>query len=235
MAAARAVQARTAAPTLFSIGQVLAKLTPEFPDLSPSKLRFLEAERLVAPARTESGYRKFSHADIERLRFVLTMQRDHYLPLKVIRVQLEDFDAGRVEKLAPPARLPGSILDSERRLTRADLLREAGATAPLLADAVSHSLLPAADAYGEDAVLLLRSLVELQRFGLEPRHLRGFRQAAEREVGLIDSAVEPIRRRPGAESRARAAELGREIAARLEVIRTALVRSALERLDRQLR
>jgi len=84
-------------------------------------------------------------------------------------------------------------------------------------------------------VLLLRSLVELQRFGLEPRHLRGFRQAAEREVGLIDSAVEPIRRRPGAESRARAAELGREIAARLEVIRTALVRSALERLDRQLR
>jgi len=232
MAAARAAQARSAAPTLFSIGQVLAKLTPEFPDLSPSKLRFLEAERLVSPARTESGYRKFSHPDIERIRFVLTMQRDHYLPLKVIRVQLEDFDAGRVEKLAAPARISGSILDTERRFTRADLLREAGATAPLLADAVSHSLLPAADSYGDDAVALLRALVELQRVGLEPRHLRGFRQAAEREVGLIDSALETVRRRPGAGSRARAQELGREIASRLELIRTALVRGALDRLDK---
>lgn len=231
MAASGPAQVRTA-PTLFSIGQVLSKLMPEFPDLSPSKLRFLEAERLVAPARTESGYRKFSHADIERLRFVLTMQRDHYLPLKVIRVQLEDFDAGRTEKLAAPARISGSILEAERRLTRADLLRESGASAALLGDAVSHSLIPAADAYGEDAVVLMRALVELQRSGIEPRHLRGFRQAAEREVGLIDSAVDTVRRRPGAGSRARAAELAREIAARLELVRTALVRSAIERLER---
>jgi len=231
MPAARPAAARTA-PTLFSIGQVLAKLMPEFPDLSPSKLRFLEAERLVSPARTDSGYRKFSHADIERLRFVLTMQRDHYLPLKVIRVQLEDFDAGRTEKLAAPARISGSILDAERRLTRADLLRESGATAALLADAISHSLLPAAEAYGEDSVVLMRALADLQRSGLEPRHLRGFRQAAEREVGLIDSAVDTVRRRPGPGSRARAAELAREIAARLELVRTALVRSALDRLDR---
>lgn len=231
MAAARPASARTA-PTLFSIGQVLAKLTPEFPDLSPSKLRFLEAERLVSPARTDSGYRKFSHADIERLRFVLTMQRDHYLPLKVIRVQLEDFDAGHTQKLVPPTRISGSILDAERRLTRADLMRESGATAALLADAVSHSLLPAADSYGEDAVVLMRALVELQRSGLEPRHLRGFRQAAEREVGLIESAVETLRRRPGSGSKARAAELAREIAARLETVRSALVRTAIERLDR---
>jgi len=231
MAAAKPAAARSA-PTLFSIGQVLAKLMPEFPDLSPSKLRFLEAERLVAPARTESGYRKFSHADIERLRFVLTMQRDHYLPLKVIRVQLEDFDAGRTEKLAAPARISGSILDAERRLTRGDLLRESGATAALLADAIAHSLVAASDSYGEDAVVLMRALVELQRSGIEPRHLRGFRQAAEREVGLIDSAVDTVRRRPGSGSRARAAELAREIAARLELVRTALVRSALTRLDR---
>jgi len=232
MAAARAAQARSAAPTLFSIGQVLAKLTPEFPDLTPSKLRFLEAERLVSPARTESGYRKFSHADIERLRFVLTMQRDHYLPLKVIRVQLEEFDSGRVEKLAAPARISGSMLDGERRLTRADLLRETGASAALLADAVSHSLLPASDSYGDDAVTVLRALVELQRVGLEPRHLRGFRAAAEREVGLIESALEPVRRRREAGSKGRAAELGREIASRLEQIRGALVRTALERLEK---
>jgi len=233
-AAARSAQQRTgsrSATPLLSIGQVLAKLTPEFPDLTPSKLRFLEAERLVSPARTESGYRKFSHADIERLRFVLTMQRDHYLPLKVIRVQLEDFDAGRTERLAAPPRVGGSMLASERRLTRADLLRESGATAQLLADAVSHSLLPAADAYGEESVALLRALAELARYGLEPRHLRGFRAAAEREVTLIDQALEPLRRRKEAGARARAAETGREIATRFEQVRSALIRSALDRLD----
>lgn len=236
MAVARTAQSgaqiRSNGAQLLSIGQVLAKLTPEFPDLTPSKLRFLEAERLVAPARTESGYRKFSHADIERLRFVLTMQRDHYLPLKVIRVQLEDFDAGRTEQLAPPARVGGSMLGAERRLTRADLLRESGATAQLLSEAVSYSLLPAADSYGEEAVVVLRSLAELARVGLEPRHLRGFRAAAEREVGLIDSALEPLRRRKDAGARARAAETAREIAGRLEQIRAALVRSALDRIEK---
>ena len=92
-------QARVnAAPPLLSIGQVLARLTVEFPDLTPSKLRFLEERQLISPARTESGYRKFSPSDLDRLRFVLTMQRDHYLPLKVIRGYLDELDAGR-----PPA------------------------------------------------------------------------------------------------------------------------------------
>jgi len=230
MAALAAGQARNPQPSLFSIGQVLAKLKPEFPDLSPSKIRFLEQERIVAPARTDSGYRKFSHADIERLQYALTMQRDHYLPLKVIRLQLEEFDQGRLAQLAAPTRISASILDAERRITRADLLRETGASAALLADAVAHSLLPAADAYGEEALTVLRAIVELQRFGLEPRHLRGFRAAAEREVGLIGSALEPVRRRRDAASKARAAELSREIAGRLEQIRTALVRGALDRL-----
>ena len=191
-ATAGAGQERTrgAGRGLLSIGQVLAKLTPEFPDLTPSKLRYLEAERLVAPARTESGYRKFSHADIERLRFVLTMQRDHYMPLKVIRTQLEDYDAGRTERLAPPAPLSGAALGAERRRTRADLLRESGATAAMLSDAVSYSILPAADTYTDDHVVRLRALAELARFGIEPRHLRGFRAVADREVGLIDSALD---------------------------------------------
>ena len=229
-AGARSERARTGGASLLSIGQVLAKLTPEFPDLTPSKLRFLEAERLVAPARTESGYRKFSHADIERLRFVLTMQRDHYMPLKVIRTQLEDFDAGRTERLAAPTRISGAAIGADRRLTRADLLRESGATAAMLADAISYSILPATDTYSDDHVVRLRALVDLARYGLEPRHLRGFRAAAEREVGLIDSALEPLRRRKEAGSRSRAAETAKEIAARLEQIRTALIRDSLERL-----
>src|SRR4051812_33746402 len=81
----RVGSAQGASTQMLSIGQVLARLSPEFPDLSPSKLRFLEERQLIAPSRTESGYRKFSSADLERLRFVLSMQRDYYLPLKVIR------------------------------------------------------------------------------------------------------------------------------------------------------
>ncbi|MCU1544751.1 MAG: MerR family transcriptional regulator [Microbacteriaceae bacterium] len=216
---------------LLSIGQVLAKLNPEFPDLSPSKLRFLEERQLITPARTDSGYRKFSAADMDRLRFVLTMQRDHYLPLKVIRGYLDDLDAGRQPELPGGALQAPSMLNSERRLSRDELVREAGANAMLLNDAVSASLIVAADTFGEDVLAVLKSLVELQRSGIEPRHLRGFRAAAERELGLIENALMPVARRKDASSRAKAAEMAREIASQLEVVRSSLIRSALTRLD----
>ena len=214
-----------------SIGQVLAKLNPEFPDLSPSKLRFLEERQLVSPARTESGYRKFSSADMERLRFVLTMQRDHYLPLKVIRGFLEDLDAGRTPELPGGAVAAPSMLSSERKFTKDELIREAGANAMLLGDAISASLVMPGEPYGEDALFVLKALVELQRSGIEPRHLRGFRAAAERELGLIENALMPVARRKDAASRARAAEMAREIAGQLEIVRSSLIRSALTRLD----
>jgi len=220
----------TAAPTLLSIGQVLARLNPEFPDLTPSKLRFLEERQLITPARTESGYRKFSATDMDRLRFVLSMQRDHYLPLKVIRGYLDELDAGRQPDL-PGAVTAPSMLSSERRFSRDELVREAGATAMLLQDAVSASLIVAADVFGEDALTMLKSLVELQRSGIEPRHLRGFRAAAERELGLIENALMPVSRRKDAASRARAMEMAREIADQLEIVRSSLIRTALGRLD----
>ena len=227
-----AAQARSSGGSpLLSIGQVLAKLNPEFPDLTPSKLRFLEERQLVSPARTESGYRKFSAADLERLRFVLTMQRDHYLPLKVIRGYLAELDAGRSPELPGGASAAPSMLSGERRYTRDELIREAGANAMLLGDAVSASLIVPADLFGDDAVAVLRSLVELQRSGIEPRHLRGFRASAERELGLIESALMPVARRKDATSRARAAEMAREIAGQLEIVRSSLIRSALTRLD----
>lgn len=225
-------QARSApAPVLLSIGQVLAKLSPEFPDLTPSKLRFLEERKLVAPARTASGYRKFSTSDMERLRFVLSMQRDHYLPLKVIRGYLEEMDAGRTPELPGGTVAAASMLSAERKLTRDELIREAGASPMLLSDAISSSLLVASDVFGEDSLAVLKSLVELQRSGIEPRHLRGFRAAAERELGLIESALMPVARRKDSSSRARAAEMAREIAGQLEIVRSSLIRSALSRLD----
>ncbi|MBU1588014.1 MAG: MerR family transcriptional regulator [Actinobacteria bacterium] len=217
--------------TLLSIGQVLAKLNPEFPDLTPSKLRFLEERQLVAPARTESGYRKFSSTDMDRLRFVLTMQRDHYLPLKVIRGYLAEMDAGRTPELPGGGPAAPSMLSSERRFTREELIREAGANAMLLGDAISASLIVPADHFGEDVLAVLKSLVELQRSGIEPRHLRGFRAAAERELGLIENALMPVARRKDSSSRARAAEMAREIAGQLEIVRSSLIRSALTRLD----
>jgi DNA-binding transcriptional MerR regulator len=216
---------------LLSIGQVLAKLSPEFPDLTPSKLRFLEERKLVAPARTASGYRKFSPADMERLRFVLLMQRDHYLPLKVIRGYLEELDAGRTPELPGGTVAAASMLSAERRLTRDELIREAGASPMLLSDAISSSLLVASDVFGEDSLAVLKSLVELQRSGIEPRHLRGFRASAERELGLIETALMPVARRKDSSSRARAAEMAREIAGQLEIVRSSLIRSALSRLD----
>ena len=218
----------TAATNLLSIGQVLAKLNPEFPDLTPSKLRFLEERQLITPARTESGYRKFSADDMERLRFVLTMQRDHYLPLKVIRGYL---DAGRSPELPGGAVQAPSMLSSERKFTREELIREAGANPMLLGDAVSSSLIVAADVFGEDSLAVLKSLVELQRCGIEPRHLRGFRAAAERELGLIENALMPVARRKDASSRAKAAEMAREIAGQLEIVRSSLIRTALTKLD----
>jgi len=220
----------TAATTLLSIGQVLARLNPEFPDLTPSKLRFLEERQLITPARTESGYRKFSASDMDRLRFVLGLQRDHYLPLKVIRGYLDEMDAGRQPDL-PGAVTAPSILPSERKFSREELVREAGASSMLLQDAVSASLIVASDVFGEDALTMLKSLVELQRSGIEPRHLRGFRAAAERELGLIENALMPVSRRKDAASRARAMEMAREIADQLEIVRSSLIRSALGRLD----
>ena len=211
---------------------MLARLVSEFPDLSPSKLRFLEERQLISPARTESGYRKFSQSDMDRLRFVLTMQRDHYLPLKVIRGYLDELDAGRRPELPGAATGPiPTILPTDRRLQRDELIREAGATPQLLNDAISSSLIVPAEWYGEPVLAVLRSLVELQRSGIEPRHLRGFRASAERELGLIESALIPVARRKDASSRAKASELAKEIAGQLEIVRSSLIRSALSRLD----
>jgi DNA-binding transcriptional MerR regulator len=209
---------------------VLARLNPEFPDLTPSKLRFLEERQLISPARTESGYRKFSTADLTRLRFVLTMQRDHYVPLKVIRGYLDELDAGRQPVLPGGSTPAPSMLSGERKYTRDELIREAGATVMLMGDAITASLIVPADVFGDEALAVLRALVELQRSGIEPRHLRGFRAAAERELGLIESALIPVARRRDASSRAKAAELAKEIAGQLEVVRGSLIRSALSKL-----
>ncbi|MEU1973393.1 MerR family transcriptional regulator [Microbacterium sp. NPDC019599] len=218
---------RSASAGLLSIGQVLARLAPEFPTLTSSKLRFLEVQGIVTPVRTESGYRKFSTTDLERLRLALTLQRDHYLPLVVIREYLEDLDAGRDP--APPAATPPSIVPAPRRYRRDELLSAAGAAPQLLNDAISTGVLAGSDAYTDQHVAILRALVALDRHGIEPRHVRTLRQSAERDVALVESALAPLLRRTDAASRARAHELAPELAKRLEELRGIFVRDALER------
>jgi DNA-binding transcriptional MerR regulator len=212
---------------LLSIGQVLARLTPEFPELTSSKLRFLEVQGIVTPARTESGYRKFSQAHIERLRLGLTLQRDHYLPLSVIREQLDEAEAnGETAGITPPP----SITPTPRRYRRDELLAAAGAGPQLLNDAISTGVIVALETYPESTVTLLRSLVGLDRHGIEPRHLRSLRQGAEREVALIESAMSSLLRRTDAASRAKATEMAPELAGKIDEVRSLFVKEALGRL-----
>ena len=129
-----------------SIGEVLSLLRDEFPDVTISKIRFLESQGLLDPERTPSGYRKFSPADVERLHTVLAMQRDHYLPLKVIKKYLAALDAGENPPLPGGAREgSASMLPAGRRFKRDELLREAGATPELLQEAISASLIVPAE------------------------------------------------------------------------------------------
>ena len=224
--AASPARERSASAGLLSIGQVLARLTPEFPDLTSSKLRCLEVRGIVSPSRTDSGYRKFSAADIERLRLGLTLQRDHYLPLSVIREQLDEVDAGgEATSLLPPP----SITPTPRRYRRDELLAAAGAGPQLLNDAISTGVITAQESYQEATVTLLRGLVALDRHGIEPRHLRSLRQGAEREVALIESAMSSLLRRTDAASRAKASELAPELAARIDEVRSLFVKDALSR------
>jgi len=221
---AAASRGRAAASGSLSIGQVLARLTPEFPALSASKLRFLEVQGIVTPVRTESGYRKFSASDVERLRTALTMQRDYGIPLARIREYLEEHGADQT----PPA-VP-SIVQTARRYRREELIATAGATAALLNDAVSAGLIAPAESYDERALGLLRALVALDAHGIQPRHVRGVKQTAEREVALVESALAPLLRRSDAASRARAHELAPELARRIDDLRVVFAQAALDRL-----
>lgn len=224
-----AARERSSSAGLLSIGQVLARLSPEFPTLTSSKLRFLEVQGIVTPVRTESGYRKFSQNDLERLRLALTLQRDHYLPLVVIREYLEDIDAGR-DPATPVAAPPPSIVPAPRRYRREELLSATGAAPQLLNDAISTGVLAGSDAYTDQHVAILRALVALDRHGIEPRHVRTLRQSAERDVALVESALSTLLRRTDASSRARASELAPELAKRLEELRSIFARGALDRL-----
>ncbi|MGQ0716336.1 MAG: transcriptional regulator FtsR [Pseudonocardiales bacterium] len=236
-----------------SIGSVLGQLRADFPDVTISKIRFLESEGLVQPERTAAGYRQFSAADVERLRYVLTAQRDHYLPLRVIKEHLDAIDRG--EHGRPSERLPDEhrprsprplvgvpsyaatdpagpeAFDSADtvRMTHEELLAAAGIAAAALTELERFGLVRPGPAgfYDSDAVLVARTAVAMTEFGLEPRHLRAFRASADREVGLLTQIVTPMTRLRDPDARARADEVVRELAMLSVRLHALLVKTGL--------
>jgi DNA-binding transcriptional MerR regulator len=202
----------------FGIGEVLSQLRPEFADISPSKIRFLEAEGLIEPARSNSGYRRFSAADIERLRYILTMQRDSYLPLRVIR-----------ERLAGGEQASGDRLDQAAQdMTRRQLLEAAEISDAELTELEDYGLVRRVGRqYGPEALAVARALAALSQYGVQARHLRAVKAAADREANLVEQVVAPLLRQRGAGARDAAARTAWQIADLTLRLHATLVESAL--------
>ena len=202
------------------IGEVLAQLQAEFPDVSVSKIRFLENEGLIQPARSPAKYRKFSPADVERLRYILTAQRDQYLPLRVIKDQL---DAAEEEPPRRAGRYPAPA-----PLTRRELLQATGLDEVRLAELEDFGLVRRSGGrYGPEALAAARAVVALDGYGVQARHLRVLRASAERETALIEQVVAPMLRQRSDGARDRAGRTAREIAAITLQLHAALIEATL--------
>jgi DNA-binding transcriptional MerR regulator len=231
-----------------NIGEVHARLREDFPNLELSKLRYFEAMDLVRPTRTPAGYRKYSTNDVERLRYALVLQRDHHLPLKVIREHLDAMDRG----LEPPALTTGPQVprlalapdgfptaesfqpDTSRlRLTRRELIAAAEIDEELLSELESFGLVvprPGSAPYDNEAIVIARTVAELADYGIGPRHLRAWKTAADREVGLVEQVAAPIRRSREAGAEGRAEEAMTQLAALSVRLHATLVKVGLRSL-----
>lgn len=236
--------------TGMSIGAVLDLLRPDFPDVTISKIRFLEAEGLVTPERTASGYRRFTAYDCARLRFILTAQRDQYLPLKVIKAQLDAQPDGelpqggagygvprlvRADHAVDRAGRDGDVAPTQVRLTREALLERSGVAEELLAALVKAGVVTSGPGglFDEHSVVIAQCAGALADYGVEPRHLRAFRSAADRQSDLIAQIAGPVVKAGKAGARDRADDLAREVAALAITLHTSLIKSAVrDVLDR---
>ena len=232
-----------------SIGAVLESLRPDFPDVTISKIRFLEAEGLVTPQRSGSGYRRFTAYDCARLRFILTAQRDHYLPLKVIKAQLDSQSDGALPETGSSYGVPrlvqvsndgradhgaydtAAVAPAQVRLSREDLLSRSGVGEELLGALIKAGVVTSGPGgfFDEHMVVTAQCAKALADYGVEPRHLRAFRSAADREAGLVEQVVSPLRRQRGPEAAARAEEATRELSQLCVRLHASLVKAALER------
>ncbi len=227
-------------PARLGIGKVLEELRPDFPELTLSKLRYLETEGLVEPERTAAGYRKYSYDDVERLRFVLRMQKEKFWPLGHIRQVLDEIDRGAMPEFDAPTLFVPEVAVGEdglptvdtftegrgsTRLTREELLEAAGIDETVLTEIEDFQLIrrrPHQRFYSRDDLQVAALVGTMTGLGIEPRHLRGFRAAADREAALLDQAIPR-----GSRSNPNAAAQVAELAATMVRLHAVLVRGEL--------
>jgi DNA-binding transcriptional MerR regulator len=226
---------------LLTIGEVLNQVRSEFDDISISKIRFLEAEGLIVPSRTKSGYRKFSSSDVDKLRYILRMQRDHYLPLKVIKEHIEAIDRGlkpEIDEIEKP-KVPSALVDlnqlgikkSNIRVTREELIVNTSITDQDLKESEDYGLIKVlADKrhYDDIAVKTARVIAALSGFGLEPRHLKFLKSGSDRESSLIKQVASPMSRSRRPDAGEQALEMMREISNLTNQLHFILVSSTLD-------
>ena len=232
-----------------SIGEVLSLLKEEFPDVTISKIRFLESQGLLDPERTPSGYRKFYDTDVERLRWILRQQREHFLPLKVIKGRLrggavngetddgERLDAARASAEAAVAAAGGEPAPLGVRTSGANLnltelsvatgleeddLRELERFGLLVGRRVGSSVY-----YDEEALSVAGMAAGFMKYGVEARHLRMYKTAADREAGFLEQVVMPMLKQRNPQARRQAIETLSELARLGHGLRQAMLRQAL--------
>ena len=192
-----------------SIGEVINLLRDDFPDISVSKIRFLESQGLIDPGRSDSGYRQFDQRDLARLRFILQQQRDHFLPLKVIKSKLTLWERG--EDLATRTAPPATGLETRGEpLSREDLLRRSGLSSDELDELLEVGVVRPAgepEVFAPETGIVATEAKRLMEQGLEARHLRAVRLSVDREAELLRQLAAPLLRANNPEARARAMDL----------------------------
>jgi DNA-binding transcriptional MerR regulator len=216
-----------------SIGEVINLLRDDFPDVSVSKLRFLESQGLIDPDRSNSGYRQFGDEDVARLRFILQQQRDHFLPLKVIKSKLTLWERGE-EDLEPDEGPPKAttLEDAGQPLDRSDVLKRSNLTDGQLDDLIEVGILaPVAgsDVFPPEAGLIATEARRLMEHGLEARHLRTIRLGADRETDLLIQLVAPLLKASNPEAKTRAKDTLESCSGSVRAIHRALMTIELRR------
>lgn len=210
-----------------SIGEVINLLRDDFPDVSVSKIRFLESQGLIDPSRSDSGYRQFDAEDLARLRFILQQQRDHFLPLKVIRSKLTLWERG--EDLN--SKTTSTVDSSGEPLSRSDLLRRSGLSDEQLDDLIGAGVIkPLADStvFSAESGTAAVEAKRLMDMGLEARHLRSVRLSVDREADLLIQLTAPLVRANNAEAQAQAQDLLESGAGSVNAMHRALLNGELK-------
>jgi DNA-binding transcriptional MerR regulator len=222
-----------------SIGEVLVSVKTEFPDITISKIRFLESEGLIDPERTPSGYRKFYDKDVDRLRSILRMQRDEYLPLKVIKERLLEHEASDGDGAAAPVEVPEVVEELAEPPTGLQMsIEEMSAATGIERDRIqeleSFGLVcthgpEGATYYDGDDYIVLSIVKDFFRFGVEPRHLTMYKHFEEREAAFFESIVLPQLRQRNPDARRTATNSLTELAKASRKLKQALLRTNLRR------